>query len=76
MNKELFLAHYHRRSNVESTFSALKRKFGDNVRSKLQAAQFNEVMLKCICFNLSCVVHAIHELGIDPQFWMPRGLQS
>src|SRR5260370_37429976 len=28
-----FLDHYHKRSNVESTFSAVKRKFGDSVRS-------------------------------------------
>ena len=29
-----FLAHYHARSNVESTFGAMKRKFGASVRSK------------------------------------------
>ena len=33
-NREDFLAHYHLRSNVESTFSAIKRKFGDTVRAK------------------------------------------
>ena len=32
-----------RRSNVESTFSAIKRKFGDFVRSKTHVAQVNEV---------------------------------
>ncbi|MGH7633617.1 MAG: transposase, partial [Gemmatimonadaceae bacterium] len=64
-----FLAHYHKRSNVESTFSMIKRKFGPSVRAKTFAAQVNEVLLKCLCHNLSCVVHAIHELGIDPVFW-------
>lgn len=68
-NREDFLAHYHRRSNVESTFSAMKRKFGPAVRSKLPAAQFNEVLLKCLCHNLTCLVHAIHELGVEPKFW-------
>ena len=29
-----FLAHYHKRSNVESTFSMVKRKFGSSVRAK------------------------------------------
>ncbi|MGH7294242.1 MAG: transposase, partial [Polyangiaceae bacterium] len=72
LNREEFLQHYHRRSNVEATFSAMKRKFGAGVRSKLLAAQFNEVMLKCLCHNLSMLVHAIHEFGIDPKFWMPR----
>jgi hypothetical protein len=32
-------------------------------------AQVNEVLLKCLCHNLSVLVHAIHELGIDPTFW-------
>src|SRR5262249_31849371 len=30
-NKDEFLAHYHARSNVESTFSMIKGKFRDNV---------------------------------------------
>jgi transposase len=70
LNRPAFLEHYHRRSNVESTFSAIKRKFGGAVRSKLPAAQINEVLLKCLCHNLSCLVHSIHELGVEPRFWM------
>lgn len=64
-----FLAHYHRRSNVESTFSAVKRKFGASVRSKNETAQVNEVLCKCLCYNLSVLVHAMFELGIEPTFW-------
>jgi transposase len=64
-----FLAHYHQRSNSESTFSMVKRKFGSSVRAKLFPAQVNEVLLKCLCHNLSVLVHAIHELGIEPAFW-------
>jgi transposase len=76
LNRETFLSHYHQRSNVESTFSAIKRKFGPGVRSKTQAAQFNEVLIKCLCHNLSMLVHAIHELGIEPKFWLPQAVQS
>ena len=65
---EEFQAHYHRRSNVESTFGAVKRLFGAYVRSKDPVAQVNEVLCKAIAYNLSCLVHAIYELGIDPQF--------
>jgi transposase len=72
LNKEDFLAHYHKRSNVESTFSSVKRKFGGSVRSKLLPAQLNEVLLKCLCHNLSMLVHSIHEMGIEPKFWMPQ----
>jgi transposase len=63
-----FLAHYHARSNVESTFSAVKRKFGGSVRSKNPTAQVNEVLCKALCFNLTCLVHAMFELGIEPSF--------
>ena len=63
-----FLAHYHRRSNVESTFSAVKRKFGGAVRSKCFTAQTNEVLCKALCHNLATLVHAMHELGVEPSF--------
>jgi hypothetical protein len=43
--KDEFLARYHRRSNIESTFSAMKRKFGDSIRSKSPVAQRNEALL-------------------------------
>jgi hypothetical protein len=27
------------------------------------------VLLKCLAYNLSVLVHTIHELRIDPAFW-------
>jgi transposase len=66
-----FLAHYHRRSNVESTFSSIKRKFGGSVRSKLFVAQVNEILCKVLCHNLSVLVHAMHELGVEPILGSP-----
>src|SRR5581483_3850289 len=60
--KDEFAAHYHKRSNVESTFSAIKRVFGDSVRSRLWEAQVNEVLLKILCHNVRCLIHAMHEL--------------
>jgi transposase len=57
---------YHQRSNVESTFSAIKRKFGDYVRSRTKTAQTNELLLKFVAHNLVCVVHGMHECGITP----------
>jgi hypothetical protein len=64
-----FLASYHKRSNVESTFSMIKRKFGASVRSKTPVAQVNEVLCKVICHNLCVLVQSIYELGIEPTFW-------
>lgn len=67
-NREEFLAHYHKRSNVESTFSMMKRKFGDSVRSKTDVAMVNEVLCKILCHNLVVLIHEMHELGIEPTF--------
>jgi transposase len=66
--KEEFLQHYHKRSNVESTFMAIKAKFGDAVRSKTPVAQANEVLCKILCHNICCVIHSMHEFGITPEF--------
>lgn len=71
--KDEFLAHYHKRSNVESTFSAIKRKFGDSVRSKTDTAMTNEVLAKILCHNLCCLIQEQCELGIDPVFWPEKG---
>ncbi len=66
--QEEFAAHYHKRSNVEATFSMVKRVFGDSVRSKTPVAQVNEVLLKLICHNIRVLIHEMHELGVEPQF--------
>ena len=68
LNREEFCEHYHRRSNVESTFSMIKRVFGDSVRSKTVIAQINEVLLKVLAHNLRVLIHEMHELGITPIF--------
>jgi len=67
--REAFLAHYHKRSNVESTFSMIKRKFGDSLRSKTDTAMVNETLCEVLAHNLVVLIHEIHELGIDPVFW-------
>jgi transposase len=59
-----FLPHYHQRSNSESTFSAIKRLFGEILRSKSFPAQVNELLLKVIAYNITCMVHSIFELGV------------
>jgi transposase len=67
--REEFLKHYHQRSNIESTFSMVKAKFRDHVRSKTDVAMTNEVLCKFLCHNI-CVIHQSHiELGIAPIFW-------
>lgn len=38
---------YHQRSNIESTFFALRRKYGEIVRARTWFGQFRELVLKC-----------------------------
>jgi len=70
--QEEYLAHYHARSNVESTFRMVKRKFGDSLRSKTETALVNECLCKVLCHNLCVLIQEQHEFGIDPIFWKER----
>jgi hypothetical protein len=54
---------------VESTFSAVKRKFGDAVMSKSDVGMVNEVLCKLLCHNLTCLIQEEETLGIVPVFW-------
>lgn len=67
--REDFLNHYHKRSNVESVFSAVKRKFGDSVLCRSDTGMINEVLCKLLCHNLCCLIQEQEELGIVPIFW-------
>ena len=69
LHREEFLRHYHARSNVESTFSMVKAKFRDHVRSKTDTAMKNEVLCKLLCHNIVVVHQSQIELGIEPVFW-------
>ena len=53
-NREEFLSHYHKRSNVETAFSMIKGKFGDAVRSKSDIGQLNEVLSRCSVTTSVC----------------------
>jgi transposase len=68
-NQEAFLAHYHKRSNAETTFSMIKMKFGGSIRSKSPVAQINEVLCKVLCHNICVLIQSIYELGLEPTFW-------
>ena len=68
VKREEFLQHYHKRSNVETTFHMIKAKFGDSLRSKTDRALINEALCKILCHNIVVLVHEIHELGIEPIF--------
>jgi transposase len=69
LHQERFLAHYHRRSNVETVFAMMKARFGASVASRLPTAQVNEVLAMCVAHNLCCLIKAIFTAGLAPVFW-------
>jgi transposase len=66
--RDEFMARYHQRSNIESTFSMIKRKFGDSLRTKTDTAMVNEVLCKVLAHNLVVLIHALYELGVNRIF--------
>ena len=68
LNRDDFMEHYHKRSNIEATNAAIKRKFGETLKSKNPIAQVNELMAKIIAYNLTVVIHEMYENGINPEF--------
>lgn len=66
-NKDDFYKHYHKRSNVETVFSMIKARFGNNLRCKKETSQDNEILLKCLCHNICCLVQEIflNNISID-----------
>jgi transposase len=68
LRQDEFMEHYHQRSNVESTFMAIKTKLGDCLKSKNFVAQTNELLCKLIAYNITVLISAIYELKITPDF--------
>ena len=66
--QEEFMQIYHARSNVETTFSMIKKKFNDTLKSKSKTAQVNELLLKVLCHNIVVLIHESNELGIQTRF--------
>jgi hypothetical protein len=63
--REEFEEVYHRRSNVEATFSAIKRKLGEPLLSHNDGARINELLAKILTYNIGIVIqqseiHALH----------------
>ncbi|MGV8175102.1 MAG: transposase [Methanothrix sp.] len=68
LSRDEFMEHYHKRSNIEATNAAIKRKFGETLKSKNPVAQVNELLAKIIAYNLTVVIHEMYENGIQPEF--------
>jgi hypothetical protein len=69
--RDEYLSHYHQRSNVETTFSMVKKKFGDAVKAKNELAQRNEVYAKFVCHNICVLISEMYAMGIQAIFDRP-----
>lgn len=47
----------------------LKARYGHSLKSRNANSQYAEVMLRCICHNIACLVMAVQAFGIDPRYW-------
>jgi transposase len=68
LHREEFMERYHQRSNVESVFSAIKRVFGEAVRSRSETGQMNEALCKILAYNLCCIIGSMYKFDIVPTF--------
>lgn len=60
-NKAVFLEHYHKRSNAESVFNMMKRKFGTHLHSKIEIGQINELLCLCLAHNICVLIEELME---------------
>lgn len=67
-NKERYILHYHKRSNIESAFSMIKRKFGTNVKCKKDTSQDNEILAKVLAHNICVLVQELFLSNIELNF--------
>jgi len=67
-NQEDFKHYYGQRAQSESSFSRIKRNWGEFLKSKTFEAQRNEVLLKCLCHNIACLVAQIFERNLKINF--------
>jgi transposase len=67
-HQEEFYKRYHQRSNIESCFSMIKRKFGNNVKCKKEISQNNEILAKVLVHNLCVLIQEIFLNDVDVNF--------
>ncbi len=67
-HRDEFDKHYHKRSNVESVFAMVKMRLGEFLKSKNYEAQRNELLMKFIVHNITCLVQEIYERDIHVEF--------
>jgi transposase len=66
--REEFMRDYGKRENIESVFSTIKRRFGNNIKCKNAMPQTNELLARALCYNLCILVRKVFSDGICVDF--------
>lgn len=64
---EEFGRRYHARSNVESTFSSIKRRRGESLFSRSPVSRRNELLCKILVHNVTVLIQQLFEREVDPE---------
>ncbi len=67
-HREEFLNHYHLRSNAESVFSMIKRKFGLRLYSRTELGQTNELLCIILSHNICVLIQELFEANTSLNF--------
>ncbi len=60
-HQEFWMDKYHKRSNAESVFNMIKRKFGMSLFCRRETAQINELLCKCLAHNICVLIQELFE---------------
>ena len=53
-----FMGEYHQRSIIEAVFGAIKKMYGNHLRSRRRARQSREIAIRVICYNIEVVARS------------------
>ncbi len=67
-HREHFMEHYHKRSNAESVFAMMKRKFGLHLYSKSEVGQANEILCKALTHNICVLIQEYFETSVNLRY--------
>ena len=67
-NPEEYGKHYHQRSNSESTFSMIEKKFGKFVMTKNPDSQINEILCLTLCLNICILIQELFLSNVEIDF--------
>ncbi len=67
-DRETFLKTYHKRSNAETVFSMLKKRFGNYCRTKTLESQEIELRIRALVHNICLLIHYIYSHSIEIDF--------